>query len=173
MEDTVENQPIQTTQPEEEKKAPVEKKKRELTEKQRQALAKARLARAVKAEQKKTQQQQQQQQQEEETFNFSSTYLLGTAVLGLSGLAGYYFLKQQQSSNEFQKSLEEKLQKLQNNIPKTIVQKEIFMQPEKEAPPPQIIEKHTETIREVQPVEPQYSAEQLRKQQLFRGAKEI
>lgn len=152
---------------------PIEKKKREITEKQKQALAKARLARAVKKEQKKTPTPQK-SQSTEEIFNFSGNYLIATAVLGLGGLAGYYFLKQQKSSEEWQQSLEEKLGDLRNSmpvLPKTLIQKEVMMSPEK---PPQIIER--EIIREVEkkqePV-PVLSAEEQKKLDYFSNAKTI
>lgn len=164
---------------EENVQSPVERppsKKRELTEKQKEALAKARLQRKINAEKKK-QEEKVVKPEPSETFNFSGNYLIATAVLGLGGLAGYYWLRQQKNSQEWQQSLEEKLTDLKASmpsLPKTLVQKEVYMQPEKETPPPQIIER--EIIREVEkkpePV-PELSEEEQKRLHYFSGARVI
>lgn len=144
-------------------KSPVEKPKKEITEKQKQALAKARLQRQINAEKKN----------QTEIFSFSPSYLVATGVLGFGGLVAYYYLRQQQNSQEWQKNLEDKLLDLKKNMPKLpeTIEKIVYTPTE-----PKIIEK--EVIREVmvpQVVEKkeEISSTELRKQQLFSGATKI
>lgn len=142
--------------------SPVEKPKRQISEKQKEALEKARFQRKLKSLEKK---------KDGEIFNFSSNYLIATGVLGFGALVGYYYLKQQKNSEEWQRTLEEKLMDLKNSmpsLPKTLIQKEILMQPEK---PPQVIER--EIIREVEKKPVEISQEELKKQSYFSNAKVI
>jgi hypothetical protein len=149
----------------EEVMSPVERpktKKREITEKQREALAKARLARAVKKEQKKKVP----EMKEETNFNFSSNYLIATAVLGLGGLAGYYYLKHHKNSDDFQANLEKKIEEVKESIPKlqTLTERVVYLDK------PQIQKVEEKKVEEVALVP---SAEEQKKLDYFAGARVI
>lgn len=161
----------ENVQPNVEERSPVERQKKKITEAQKKALEKARFQRKMNAENKKKGPT---KSEASETFNFSGNYLIATAVLGLGGLAAYYYLKQQKNSQEWQTNLETKLTELRGAIPvlpKTLVQKEIVVQPER---PPQIIER--EIVREVErkpEVVPELSFEEKKRLAYFSGAKQI
>lgn len=77
------------------------KKKQKRTPAQLEALKRARLARSIKAQQRR--------QSYEETYyeepSVNLTYFLGVGLLSLGGLAGYYYLKSQEKQKNSQENL--------------------------------------------------------------------
>lgn len=116
---------------------PKERKKRALTKKQRDALAKARVVKQLK-NQKKT------------TMEFSTSYILGTAVIGLGGLALFYYMNVPKNYKNLQENL---LTEIKKAIPKEFV----LAQPQ---PPPSSTPQSTPLLPPPQPQQTQQQQQQ-------------